>query len=279
MNGLYVPMLTTIKSIATENRVNDIKTFELAFKNDEDLARFNYTPGQFAELSVFGKGECPIGIASSPTEKGSIKFTVKRMGTVSSALHNSSVGDTIGVRGPLGNSWPVDAMVGKSVVVIGGGFAFSTLRSLVEYLLAKDNRKNYENITVIYGNRNTAEILYREDLERWESRDDINVVLTIDRGEDGWKRKVGFVAPIVKEVAPSPENAYAVICGPPVMIKTTLPVLAELKFTDEQILSSLEMRMKCGVGKCGRCNIGGKFVCLDGPIFTQAQLKKMPSEY
>nr|MDO8087103.1 FAD/NAD(P)-binding protein [Candidatus Sigynarchaeum springense] len=274
-----MPMLAKIKSITTENRVNDIKTFELVFKNEEDLAKFKYVPGQFAELSIFGKGECPIGIASSPTEKGSIKFTVKKMGTVSSALHNSTVGDTVGVRGPLGNSWPVDAMAGKNIVVIGGGFAFSTLRSLVEYMLAEQNRKNYKNITVIYGNRSSDEILYRTDLERWEKRSDIKVVLTIDRGEAGWTKNVGFVAPIVKEVAPSPENAVAVICGPPVMIKTTLPVLTELKFTDEQILSSLEMRMKCGVGKCGRCNIGGKFVCLDGPIFTQAQLKKMPSEY
>jgi NAD(P)H-flavin reductase len=273
-------MLTTIKSITTENRANDIKTFELVFKSDVDLAKFNYIPGQFAELSVFGRGECPIGIASSPTEKGSIKFTVKKMGTVSSALHNSEVGDMVGVRGPLGNSWPVgNAMMGKNIVVIGGGFAFSTLRSLVEYLLAEPNRKNYRNITVIYGNRSATELLYREDIERWEKREDIKVVLTIDRGEDGWTRKVGFVAPIVKEVAPSPENAIAVICGPPVMIKTTLPVLTELKFTDDQILSSLEMRMKCGVGKCGRCNIGGKFVCLDGPVFTQAQLKKMPTEY
>ncbi len=279
LNSLYVPMLTTIKTITTENRANDIKTFELVFKNDGDLAKFNYIPGQFAELSIFGKGECPIGIASSPTEKGSIKFSVKRMGTVSSALHNSTLGDTVGIRGPLGNSWPVDAMVGKNIVVIGGGFAFSTLRSLVEYLLDEKNRKNYKNITVIYGNRSSGEILYRDDLERWEKRTDIKVVLTLDRSEEGWTRKVGFVAPIVKEVAPSPDNAFAVICGPPVMIKTTLPVLAELKFTDDQILSSLEMRMKCGVGKCGRCNIGGKFVCLDGPIFTQAQLKKMPTEY
>ncbi|MHA1714571.1 MAG: FAD/NAD(P)-binding protein [Promethearchaeota archaeon] len=280
MNNLYIPMVTTIKSIVSENAVNDIKTFELVFNNKEDEKRFDYKPGQFAEISVIGKGECPIGIASSPTEKGSIKFTVKKMGTVTTALHNLYEGDMVGVRGPLGNYWPVDGlMLGKNIVVIGGGFAFSTLRSLVEYLLSDDHRDKYGNITVIYGNRNVGEILYKEDIKRWQKRDDIEVILTIDRDEEGWDGKVGFVAPIVKEVAPSSENAVAVICGPPIMIKTTLPVLAELKFTDDMIFSSLEMRMKCGVGKCGRCNIGNKFVCVDGPIFSRAELAKLPNEY
>jgi len=273
-------MVTTIKSIVSENAVNDIKTFELVFNNKEDEKRFDYIPGQFAEISVIGKGECPIGIASSPTEKGSIKFTVKRMGTVTTALHNLYEGEVVGVRGPLGNYWPVDGlMLGKNIVVIGGGFAFSTLRSLVEYILSDDHRDKYGNITVIYGNRNVGEILYKEDIKRWQKRDDIEVVLTIDRDEEGWDGKVGFVAPIVKEVAPSSENAMAVICGPPIMIKTTLPVLAELKFTDDMIFSSLEMRMKCGIGKCGRCNIGNKFVCVDGPIFSRAELAKLPNEY
>ncbi|MHA1371682.1 MAG: FAD/NAD(P)-binding protein [Promethearchaeota archaeon] len=280
MNNLYIPMVTTIKSIVSENAVNDIKTFELVFNNKEDEKRFDYIPGQFAEISVIGKGECPIGIASSPTEKGSIKFTVKRMGTVTTALHNLYEGEVVGVRGPLGNYWPVDGlMLGKNIVVIGGGFAFSTLRSLVEYILSDDHRDKYGNITVIYGNRNVGEILYKEDIKRWQKRDDIEVVLTIDRDEEGWDGKVGFVAPIVKEVAPSSENAMAVICGPPIMIKTTLPVLAELKFTDDMIFSSLEMRMKCGIGKCGRCNIGNKFVCVDGPIFSRAELAKLPNEY
>lgn len=273
-------MLTEIKSIVQENKMNDIKTFELVFRNEADEAAFDYLPGQFAELSLFGKGECPIGIASSPTEKGSIKFTIKRMGTVTSAFHASTVEDVVGVRGPLGNTWPVDSsMKGKNIVVIGGGFAFSTLRSLVEYLIHDDNRKDFGDITVIYGNRNVGEILYKPDLERWEKRDDIKVHLCIDREEEGWDGLVGYVAPIVKQVAPSSENAIAVICGPPIMIKTTLPVLAELGFKDDVILSSLEARMKCGVGKCGRCNIGSKFICVDGPIFTREELGKLPDEY
>ncbi|RLI02885.1 heterodisulfide reductase subunit F [Candidatus Bathyarchaeota archaeon] len=279
MPNPYVPKLTTIKSIKAENKVNDIKTFELVFKKEEDLKEFNYIPGQFAELSLLGKGECPIGIASSPTEEGSIKFTIKKMGTVTTAFHECEEGQVVGVRGPLGNGWPVEDMKGKNIVIIGGGFAFSTLRSLTEYLLDDKNRKNYGDITVIYGNRDSGEVLYKEDLERWQKRDDIQVVLTIDREEEGWNGKVGFVAPIVKEVAPSSDNAVALVCGPPIMIKTTIAVLEELKFKDEQILNSLEMRMKCGIGKCGRCNIGDKYVCVDGPVFSLAELKQMPNEY
>jgi len=275
----YIPVLTTIKSIVRENEVNDIKTFEFVFNNEEDYKKFDYVAGQFAELSVFGVGECPIGIASSPTEIGSIKFTVKKAGEVTTALHNLEVGDIVGIRGPLGNGWPVEEMKGKNIVIIGGGFAFSTLRSLTIFILHEDNRKNYGEITVIYGNRESGEVLYGDVLEEWEKRDDINVVLTIDREQEGWTRKVGFVAPIVKEVSPSPENAVAIVCGPPIMIKTTQDVLKELKFSDEQILLSLEMRMKCGIGKCGRCNVGNKFVCLDGPVFSQAELNKLPKEY
>jgi len=275
----YIPMLTKVKSIISENEVRDIKTLELEFQKEEDYKAFDYIPGQFAEISIIGKGECPIGIASSPTEEGTIKFTIKKMGTVTSSFHNSDIGDTIGVRGPLGNGWPMEELKGQNIVVIGGGFAFSTLRSLVLYVLDDKHRKDYGDITVIYGNRDSGEVLYRDVLEEWEKRDDINVVLTIDREEEGWTRKVGFVAAIVKEVAPSPKNAVAIICGPPIMIRTAVDELVKIGWKDEKILNSLEMRMKCGIGKCGRCNIGEKFVCIDGPVFSLAELKKMPNEY
>ncbi|MBY8983329.1 MAG: FAD/NAD(P)-binding protein [Candidatus Lokiarchaeota archaeon] len=275
----YIPLLTEVKNINSENKANDIKTLELVFKNEDDYKAFHYIPGQFAEISLIGKGECPIGIASSPTEEDSIQFTIKKMGTVTTAFHNCEVGDIVGVRGPYGNGWPIEEMKNKNIIVIGGGFAFSTLRSLIIYMLDNKYRSNYKDITVIYGNRDSGEVLYRKDLDEWKKRNDINVILTIDREEEGWTDKVGFVAPVVKEIAPSPENAIAVVCGPPIMIKTTIAVLEELNFKDEQILNSLEMRMKCGIGKCGRCNIGDKFVCVDGPVFSLAELKKLPNEY
>jgi NAD(P)H-flavin reductase len=276
---LYIPKLTRIENIISENKANDIKTLDLVFQDESEFKEFEYIPGQFAELSLIGMGECPIGIASSPTEKGSIKFTIKRMGRVTTAIHNSEVGDVIGIRGPLGNGWPIEEMKGKNIVIIGGGFAFSTLRSLTEYLLDENHRSDYGDITVVYGNRNSGEVLYERDLKRWQKRDDIEVILTIDQEEKDWDGRVGYVAPVVKEVSPSPKNSIATVCGPPIMIKTTIDVLEELNFDHKQILNSLEMRMKCGVGKCGRCNIGNKFVCVDGPVFSLAELKKMPKEY
>ena len=279
MPNPYIPYLTRVKSVITENKVNDIKTIELEFKKEEEYKKFDYIPGQFAEISLIGKGECPIGIASSPTEEGTIKFTIKRMGTVTSGFHNSEVEDIIGVRGPCGNGWPVEEMKGKNIVVIGGGFAYSTLRSLIIYMLDEKHRKDYKDITTIYGNRDSGEVLYKDLLEEWEKRDDINVVLTIDREEEGWTREVGFVAAIVKKVAPSPDNAVAIICGPPIMIRTAVAELVELGWKEDAILNSLEARMKCGIGKCGRCNIGNKFICTDGPVFSLAELKKLPDEY
>jgi NAD(P)H-flavin reductase len=275
----YIPKITTIKSIISENDANDIKTFELVFDNVEEYENFEYIPGQFSELSIFGKGECPIGIASSPTEEGSIKFTVKRMGTVTTAMHNMQEGEKIGIRGPLGNGWPIERMRGKNIIIIGGGFAFSTLRSLTEFILDEKHRDDFEKLVVIYGNRNPGEVLYKRDLERWQQRDDIEIVLTIDQEAEGWDYKVGYVAPIVKEVGPSSENALTCVCGPPIMIKTTVDVLKELNFDAKQILNSLEMRMKCGIGKCGRCNVGEKYVCIDGPVFSLAELNELPDEY
>jgi NAD(P)H-flavin reductase len=236
-------------------------------------------PGQFAEVCVFGKGEAPFGIASSPTEPGFLKFSVAKVGVVSTALHLMEEGTIVGVRGPLGNYYPVEEFKGKNVVIIGGGFAFTTLRSLATYMLHPDRRGDYGDITVIYGARNPGLLLYKEELAAWEKSPDINLITTIDRAVDGWTGRVGFIPAVTEEVAPSSDNAYAIICGPPVMIKFTMPVLEKLGFPPERIIMSLENRMKCGIGMCGRCNVGGKYVCKDGPVFTRAQLNELPNEY
>jgi len=279
MKNSYIPTLAVIRKITNENEVKDIKTFELAFKAPEAMHDFTYTCGQFAEISVFGTGECPIGIASSPMDREFIEFTVKKVGVVTAALHNLEEGSAVGVRGPFGNGFPLDRLEGRNVVIVGGGFAFTTLRSLIKFLIHEANRDKFKNVTIIYGARDSGELIYKNDLESWRKRDDINLNVTIDKAVPGWAGLVGFVPTVVKQVAPSSTNAVVLICGPPVMIKFTMPVIEGLGFTPENILLSLEMRMKCGVGKCGRCNIGDKFVCKDGPVFTYEELQMMPKEY
>jgi len=284
MQNPYIPMPMNVVKITTEVDTNDIKTFRLAFVNKDDEERFKYLPGQFGELSIYGKGESPIGIASSPTDVGYVDFTVQRTGTlvggmVTTALHDMEEGATIGLRGPLGNSWPIDFLEGKNVIVVGGGFAFTTLRSLINYMISGDNRKRFGDITVIYGARNPGLLLYKEEMSLWQQRSDIKMHVTVDKGDEFWTGIEGFVPTVCKETAPSCENAVAVICGPPIMIKFTLPVFFDLGFSKENIITSLEMRMKCGIGKCGRCNVGSKYVCKDGPVFSLAELDKLPKDF
>lgn len=276
----YLPYPVRIEEIVTETQDRNLKTFKFAFVSPQDEEKFSYIPGQFAELSVDGKGEIPIGIASSPTEKGFVTFTVNKVGFVTTHLHNMKEGDIMGIRGPLGNWYPWEEMEGKNVVIIGGGFAFTTLRSSIVYMLNPDNRPKFKDITVVYGARSPGMLLYRDELGEWEKRDDINMHITVDGTDDpNWKYNIGFVPTITEQKITSAEDAIALVCGPPIMIKFTQPVLEKLGFPPERIILSLEMRMKCGIGMCGRCNIGDQYVCKDGPVFSLAQLKDLPPEY
>jgi len=273
----YLPFLARVEKVEIETEDRNIKSFDFTFLDKENINKFNYLPGQFAEISVFGKGEAPFGMASSPTEKGYLKFSINKVGIVTTALHNIEEGEIIGIRGPLGNHYPLDKFEGKNVVIVGGGFAFTTLRSLLIYM--QEKRDKYKDITVIYGARSPGLLLYKNELEEWKKQDNLKMYITVDKGDKNWDGLVGFVPNITKEAAPSSENAYAVVCGPPIMIKFTIPVLTELGFTPDRIILSLEMRMKCGIGMCGRCNIGSKYVCKDGPVFTLEELRKLPEEY
>jgi len=279
LDNPYLPFQVRIEAIEAETDDRSLKTFSLRFLRSEDAESFRYRPGQFAEISLAGRGEIPIGMASSPTEGELLSFTINRAGIVTSALHNLRAGDLLGVRGPLGNGFPIEDFEGHNLVIIGGGFAFTTLRSLAVYAMASENRSRFGRLTVIYGARRPGLLLYKKEMAAWRERDDIEVIVTVDAAEGDWSGRVGFVPTVTKEVAPSSENAFALVCGPPIMIKYTLPVLADLGFPPERILLSLEMRMKCGIGICGRCNIGPKYVCKDGPVFSLAELSRLPVEF
>ena len=277
----YLPYTVIIRKITIENEARDIKTFELVFPDGQQREQFDFVPGQFAQLSVFGAGESPIGIASSPLDADCISFTVKKYptGVVTTALHNCEPGQTIGLRGPFGNHYPFDQMAGKDIVIVGGGFAVTTLRSTIRYLLHESKRSDFGKITFFYGARTPGELIYRDEISSWAQRSDIDVHLTVDNPDDSWTAHTGVVPAVVTSVAPTAQNAIALVCGPPIMVKYTIPALRDLGFTPEQIITSLEMRMKCGIGKCGRCNIGSKYVCIDGPVFSVAELEKLPQEF
>jgi sulfhydrogenase subunit gamma (sulfur reductase) len=273
----YLAKPVTIEKITVENDARDLKTFRLAFNASADRAAFQFASGQFAMLSVPGAGECPIGIASSPLDSGYVEFTVKRYptGVVSSAVHSLEEGDVLGLRGPYGNSYPLEAMRGKNVLIVGGGFAFTTLRSAIRYMLDKANRSKFGNITAIYGARSPGELLYKDELKAWQAGSDIQMHVTVDKGQPGWTGREGFVPTVVTEVKPSSADAVALVCGPPVMLKFTIKPLLDLGFAPQAIFTSLERRMSCGIGKCGRCDIGGKYVCKDGPVFSYKQMLEL----
>lgn len=279
MKNPYLPYPVRIDQIPVESEDKNLKTFRLVFINPEDEKAFQYTPGQFAELSLAGVGEIPIGIASSPTEKGYLLFTVNKVGSVTSALHNMKVGDVMGVRGPLGNGYPLKDMEGRNIVIVAGGFAVSTLRATVIWLLHPDHRQKYGKIYFFYGARTPNLLLYRDEMKKWQERDDIETYIAIDREHPDWKGLVGLAPAVLEKVAPPSENSTAVVCGPPIMIRFTQPVLEKLGFDDEHIVLNQENRMKCGIGICGRCNVGPEYVCKDGPVFTKAQLNKLPKEF
>ncbi len=275
--NVYLPYIMKIESIVEEAPL--VKTFRLKFTKKEDADEFNFKAGQFGEYSVFGDGECTFCIASSPTRKDYIECTFRQVGKVTSALANLEVGDTMSLRGPYGNVFPLDEWKGKSLLFIAGGIALPPMRCVIWNAL--DTRENFKDITIVYGARSVEDLVYKEELKEWGNRPDVKLVTTVDPGGQtpDWKGEIGFVPTILDKVAPSSSDTIAIVCGPPIMIKFTFPVLEKLGFTDDTIYTTLENRMKCGIGKCGRCNVGKVYVCKDGPVFTYKELKQLPPEY
>ena len=269
----YLPELATIQEIIQETPT--IRTFRVVLNNRDKMHNFSFQPGQVGQLSVFGTGESTFVINSPPTRKAYLQFSVMRVGEVTGRLHQLSVGDQIGVRAPLGNGFPVEEMKGRDILFVAGGIGMAPLRTLLLYML--DNRQDYGDIMVIYGARSPQDLSYQYEFEEWR-KGGVNLVLTIDREFPGWKDRVGFVPMVLAEEAPDSFNHIAVTCGPPIMIKFVLRGLKELEYEDHQIITTLEKRMKCGIGLCGRCNIGTKYVCVDGPVFSFEALRQMMPE-
>jgi NAD(P)H-flavin reductase len=275
--NIYLPHLMRITQITEESPA--VKTFRLEFVDEAAAQSFDFKTGQFGLYSAFGEGESTFCNASSPTRKGYIECTFREVGRVTAALADKEVGDIVGFRGPYGNVFPLEDWKGKNLVFIAGGIALPPLRSVIWNCL--DLRDWFQDITVVYGARSVADLVYKHELKEWSERPDMKLVTTVDPGGDtpDWTGKVGFVPPVVGQLGLQAENTVAIVCGPPIMIKLTLPVLEKLGFPPEAIFTTLENRMKCGLGKCGRCNTGSSYVCKDGPVYTLAQLNALPAEY
>ena len=268
----YLPHLCTLDNVAEEGP--GLLTFELTFNDPQVAETFTYLPGQFIECSVFGAGEAPFGIASVAGPGRPLRFSVQKMGKLTAALHGLSAGATLGIRGPFGNGFPMLEHRGKDLVIIAGGIGLPPLRSVVDYVL--ENRADYGKLLVIYGSRMPSMLCYKDHLKAWAARDDMTLALTVDKGDETWTGHEGFVPAFVEELAASSDNAVAYTVGPPIMIKFVLQSMDKLAWPPEQIFASLEAKMKCGFGKCGRCNVGPVYVCIDGPVFSRKQLMELP---
>jgi NAD(P)H-flavin reductase len=270
--------LIPLLGVVTDVRVDtpDVKTFRVNALDGGKV--FEHIPGQCAMLSIPGVGEAMFSITSSPTNTEFMEFSIKKCGCLTNWLHQMEVGQQITIRGPYGNGFPVETdFKGKDLVFVAGGIGLAPLRSVINYV--RDNRANYGTVDIVYGSRSMDDLVdYQEIIDEWCKEDGINVYLTIDREQEGWDGHVGFVPTYVKELNFDTNKTF-IICGPPIMIKFTLAGLIELGFDKTQVYTTMELKMKCGVGKCGRCNIGAKYVCKDGPVFRCDQLDEMPDEY
>lgn len=269
-----IPKVGIITGITQETP--DVKTFRVNAPEGGKL--FEHKPGQCAMLCIPGVSEAMFSITSSPTNKEYQEFSIKKCGTLTDQLHSLEVGDEITVRGPYGNNFPVDTeLKGKNLLFIAGGIGLAPLRSVINYVL--DNRDDYGTVDILYGSRSMDDLVKLEEIKNvWCNAPDVNVHLTIDREQEGWDGHVGFVPSYLKELE-FDTNKTVLLCGPPIMIKFVLQGLLELGFSKEQVYTTFELRMKCGVGKCGRCNIGSKYVCKDGPVFRFDEVDELPNEY
>ena len=261
----YKPMMATI--VRAEKMTAKEKFFEIKLPEGAELG---HKPGQFVEVSIFGVGEAPISISSSPTKKGSFDLVVREVGNVTSALHRLEAGSKIGIRGPFGNGFDMKQFAGKDILIIGGGIGLVPLRSVINYII--DKKSDFGKLTILYGTRNPTEILFKDEIKKWESMKDADFRMTVDRGDPAWKGNVGVITTLVPPLKLDLDNTAVVVCGPPIMYKFVIMSLQGKQVPNDKIWVSLERKMKCGLGKCGHCQINNLYVCQDGPVFNYAMV-------
>lgn len=263
---LYLPTSATVVSKRTLTATEML--LEMRLDNGAELG---HLPGQFVEVTVPGIGEAPISISSSPNTKGVFELVVRRAGRVTAAIHEAPEGGKFGIRGPFGTAFPVEsALRGRDVIFVAGGIGLAPLRSAIQYVL--NHRKDYGAVTILYGAKSPAEQLFLEELDQWRKRSDVRYMDTVDRGDADWKGNVGVITALIPQAGIDPAKATIVACGPPIMYKFVIVSLYAANVKDDDIFVSLERRMKCGIGKCGHCQINGLYACMDGPVFKYSDL-------
>jgi len=274
----YLPIKARIENIIQETTSPDldVKTFRIRLLSDDV---FSFLPGQFIEFSVPGVGECPFGFASMPLDDGCFDITIKRTGKVTNRIHAMDEGSFVWIRGPFGNTFPLELMEGNDLLIVAGGIGLAPLRPFIQYVLEEKNRKKYGKVDMLLAARSSADHCFTYDYDSWRAAGNVTIKQTIDRDEPDWSGLVGFPHNLVKDLSIDIQNRYALLCGPPIMIKAVQGALTDMGMPLERLYTTLEMRMTCGVGKCAKCNIGHQYICIDGPVFNMADMSTMPDEY
>lgn len=260
----YLPWSARITSITqlTEKE----RLFEFRLIDDDVRDAFDFDAGQFVELSIFGVGEAPISISSAPSKQGFLELCVRESGDVTGSLHKMQCGDIVGIRGPFGKGFPFEEMKGHDVLLVAGGLGIAPLKSLINHI--HDERHSFGKVTILYGSRTPAELLFRQQFDMWKHREDFELIMTVDQPDESWDGEVGLVTRLFDRLDIDPGNTYAAICGPPVMYRFVIDEMRKKAMHVDRIYVSFERRMKCGIGKCGHCGVGHQYACVDGPVFN-----------
>ena len=266
--SLYTPVMSEIVKVETLTELE--KRFEIVLPDKQPLG---HKPGQFVEVSIFGFGEAPISICSSPTRKDSFELTIRKVGRLTEEIHKFEKGSKIGIRGPFGNGFDVRKFQGKDILFVAGGIGLAPLKSLIDYTI--DRRDEFNRITILYGTKQPSDILFPDEIKKWQDNPNVDFLMTVDRGDENWQGKTGVITTLIPPLQLDEENTIVPIVGPPVMYKFVIMALKSKRIPDENIFMSLERRMKCGVGKCGHCQINHSYVCQDGPVYHYPVAKKL----